>query len=96
MQGSKKKSPTVGKKILQQAIKWFHLLRYMHSTIQKLLEYYPTTYKFDDIIEHISPLLEKTILKSHSPSHGCKCNTNTFIMDGTMKIMFRVCAFQGC
>ena len=96
LQGSKKISPAISNQTLAQGIKWFMVLKFLNNSLDQTPPYFPGSASIEEIIELLYPSLMSRGLNSHHTSTYYRCNQKVFVLDGTVKVTFRVCGFLGC
>lgn len=94
--GSKITTPSVSPDIIQALIKLWMLLRYLGTHKPVPSNSYPQQWTIEQIISSLGTQLLTFNLRPHTASSSYPCTSNAFILDGTCKVRFRICAVFGC
>ena len=94
--GGIKVTPQVTSDTLAEAIKSWILMRYLATHDPKPLNCFDKSFSLKEIIQQLRATLQQFQLRPHVPSSAYCCTSNTFILDGTCKVAFKVCSVQNC
>lgn len=96
LEGTRKISPSLSPDTISNVIKLWHITRYLGTHNPKPPSSFPVSWSIEEIINHLQAHLTKFTLRDHAPASNYSCRNNTFIMDGTQKITFKVCQADNC
>ena len=96
IQGTRKISPSPSSDNIVLAIKLWMLLRFIGNHTPQIHNNFPKKWTIEDIIYSLATQLYSFNLRPHIPFSTYMCERNVFILDGTCKISFKVCAVLGC
>lgn len=94
--GSKKISPETTYQLLGTLLKIWMMIRFLATHKPTPINDFSTSDSIEKIIIESRQTLQHFKLPPHAPSTKYKCTSNFFVMDGTVKITFRVCGVEGC
>lgn len=94
--GTKITTPSVSPDIIQALLKLWMLLRYLGTHNPAPTNSFPQKWTVEQIITSLGNQLLTFNLRPHAASSSYSCTTNSFILDGTCKVRFRVCGVFGC
>ena len=66
------------------------------NTRPKPLNCFDKSFSLKEIIQQLRATLQQFQLRPHVPSSAYCCTSNTFILDGTCKVAFKVCSIENC
>jgi len=94
--GEIKVTPEVISNTLAEAIKCWMLMHYLATYKPKPLNCFDKSFTIKDIIHQLRSTLQQFQLWPHLPSSAYCYTSNTFILDGTYKVAFKVCSVENC
>lgn len=96
LQGFVQIVPNVTSDTLGEALKIWMMIRYLSTHNPIPINLFDKKSTIQEIISQARLKLQNFQFRPHAPSTAYCCTENTFIVDGTCKINFKVCSVPGC